>query len=72
MIVLYLCLGVVSREMLDSMQNADIISTLTKEFNEVQKIMQLFIHSSYLLLICPKIKHDFFYSYGSDSSVRTL
>ncbi|KAM7389145.1 hypothetical protein PAMP_023139 [Pampus punctatissimus] len=26
--------GVVSREMLDSMQNAEIISTLTKEFNE--------------------------------------
>ncbi|KAM9740869.1 cohesin subunit SA-1 [Menidia menidia] len=28
------CKGVVSREMFDSMQNADIISTLTKEFNE--------------------------------------
>ncbi|XP_047441289.1 cohesin subunit SA-1 [Mugil cephalus] len=28
------CGGVVSREMLDSMQNAEIISTLTKEFNE--------------------------------------
>ncbi|XP_029297129.1 cohesin subunit SA-1 [Cottoperca gobio] len=28
------CKGVVSREMLDSMQNAEIISTLTKEFNE--------------------------------------
>ncbi|GAA6223099.1 cohesin subunit SA-1-like [Lates japonicus] len=28
------CKGVVSREMLDNMQNAEIISTLTKEFNE--------------------------------------
>ncbi|KAJ8014700.1 hypothetical protein DPEC_G00018370 [Dallia pectoralis] len=28
------CKGVVSREMFDSMQNAEIISTLTKEFNE--------------------------------------
>ncbi|XP_068571632.1 cohesin subunit SA-1-like isoform X2 [Cebidichthys violaceus] len=28
------CKGVVSREMLDSMQNAEIIGTLTKEFNE--------------------------------------
>ncbi|KAL7394810.1 hypothetical protein ABVT39_004701 [Epinephelus coioides] len=28
------CKGVVSREMLNSMQNAEIISTLTKEFNE--------------------------------------
>ncbi|XP_073343307.1 cohesin subunit SA-1-like [Pagrus major] len=28
------CKGVVSREMFDSMQNAQIISTLTKEFNE--------------------------------------
>ncbi|XP_041652997.1 cohesin subunit SA-1 [Cheilinus undulatus] len=28
------CKGVVSREMFDSMQNADIIRTLTKEFNE--------------------------------------
>ncbi|XP_060935180.1 cohesin subunit SA-1 [Limanda limanda] len=28
------CKGVVSREMLDSMQNAEIISSLTKEFNE--------------------------------------
>eukprot|EP00064_Thunnus_orientalis_P013981 superscaffoldBa00002361_g14022 len=28
------CKGVVSREMLDSMENAEIISTLTKEFNE--------------------------------------
>ncbi|XP_028271897.1 cohesin subunit SA-1 [Parambassis ranga] len=28
------CKGVVSREMFDSMHNADIISTLTKEFNE--------------------------------------
>ncbi|XP_074505362.1 cohesin subunit SA-1 [Sebastes fasciatus] len=28
------CKGVVSREMLDSMQNAEIISRLTKEFNE--------------------------------------
>ncbi|XP_029020593.1 cohesin subunit SA-1 isoform X1 [Betta splendens] len=28
------CKGVVSREMIDSMQNADIIGTLTKEFNE--------------------------------------
>ncbi|XP_069027301.1 cohesin subunit SA-1-like [Embiotoca jacksoni] len=28
------CRGVVSREMLDSMQNAEIIGTLTKEFNE--------------------------------------
>ncbi|CAK6964961.1 cohesin subunit SA-2 [Scomber scombrus] len=28
------CKGVVSREMLDSMDNAEIISTLTKEFNE--------------------------------------
>ncbi|XP_037531428.1 cohesin subunit SA-2 [Nematolebias whitei] len=28
------CKGVVSREMLDRMQNAEIISTLTKEFNE--------------------------------------
>ncbi|TKS72111.1 Cohesin subunit SA-1 SCC3 -like protein 1 [Collichthys lucidus] len=28
------CKGVVSREMFDSMQNAEIISTLTREFNE--------------------------------------
>ncbi|KAF0039963.1 hypothetical protein F2P81_008198 [Scophthalmus maximus] len=28
------CKGVVNREMLDSMENAEIISTLTKEFNE--------------------------------------
>ncbi|XP_041800213.1 cohesin subunit SA-1 [Chelmon rostratus] len=28
------CKGVVSREMFDTMQNAEIISTLTKEFNE--------------------------------------
>uniref|UniRef100_A0A3B3I8U6 Cohesin subunit SA n=1 Tax=Oryzias latipes TaxID=8090 RepID=A0A3B3I8U6_ORYLA len=28
------CKGVVTREMFDSMQNAEIISTLTKEFNE--------------------------------------
>ncbi|TNN73085.1 Cohesin subunit SA-1 [Liparis tanakae] len=28
------CKGLVSREMLDSMQNAEIIGTLTKEFNE--------------------------------------
>ncbi|XP_041847127.1 cohesin subunit SA-1 isoform X2 [Melanotaenia boesemani] len=28
------CKGVVSKKMLDSMQNAEIISTLTKEFNE--------------------------------------
>ncbi|XP_072252473.1 cohesin subunit SA-2-like [Leuresthes tenuis] len=28
------CKGVVSRDMFDSMQNAEIISTLTKEFNE--------------------------------------
>lgn len=33
---LYCCaLGIVTREMFDSMQNADIISHLTKEFNEV-------------------------------------
>lgn len=30
-------LGVVTREMFDSMQNAEIISTLTKEFNEVRE-----------------------------------
>lgn len=35
--VLFFCPGVVSREMFDSMQNAEIISTLTKEFNEVRK-----------------------------------
>ncbi|KAF3838690.1 hypothetical protein F7725_010458 [Dissostichus mawsoni] len=29
------CKGVVSREMLDSMQNAEIISTLTREFDEL-------------------------------------
>lgn len=28
--------GVVTREMLNSMQNAEIISRLTKEFNEVK------------------------------------
>lgn len=31
------CPGVVSREMFDSMQNAEIISTLTREFNEVRE-----------------------------------
>lgn len=31
------CPGVVSSEMFDSKQNAEIISTLTKEFNEVRK-----------------------------------
>ncbi|XP_042349536.1 cohesin subunit SA-2 [Plectropomus leopardus] len=35
------CKGVVSREMLDSMQNADIISKLTKEFNEDSAIYPL-------------------------------
>lgn len=29
--------GVVSREMLDNLQNAEIISILTKEFSEVRK-----------------------------------
>lgn len=32
----FFCTGVVSREMFDSMQNAQIIGTLTKEFNEVR------------------------------------
>lgn len=35
------CAGVVSREMLDKMENAKIIGTLTKEFNEVIQIIYL-------------------------------
>lgn len=39
--------GVVSREMLDSMQNAEIISKLTREFNEVWRH-----HCSLIVKIC--------------------
>lgn len=44
--------GVVTREMLSSMQNADIISHLTKEFNEVRGITFLFLtfyHYSHII-----------------------
>lgn len=34
----YCFLGIVTREMFDRMQNADIISHLTKEFNEVSRV----------------------------------
>lgn len=33
----FCCPGVVSSEMLDNLQNAEIISILTKEFSEVRK-----------------------------------
>lgn len=36
-VVLLFCPGVVTSEMFDSRQNAEIISTLTKEFNEVRE-----------------------------------
>lgn len=35
--VIFFLLGVVTREMFDSMSNAEVIGTLTKEFNEVRK-----------------------------------
>lgn len=39
-LVQYCCtLGYVTRAMFDSMQNADIISHLTKEFNEVSRMV---------------------------------
>lgn len=44
--------GVVTREMFSSLQNADIISHLTKEFNEVRGITFLFLtfyHYSHII-----------------------